>query len=145
MDAVKILLIEDNPDDVELMKVAFRRGGIANPLLVANDGEQGLDLLYQDALTGDHGFSLIVLDLSLPRVDGREVLKRIWNDKRLRHIPVIVLSGSKSDVDLIRSYKSGAVAFLRKPIQVLDFLQAILDLNSYKIVVVKIDSVSGSS
>jgi CheY-like chemotaxis protein len=107
--------------------------------LAVKDGEEALELLYQDSISGQHGISLIVLDLTLPRVDGREVLKRIWNDKRLRHIPVIVLSSSKSDDDLIRSYKTGAVAFLRKPIKVLDFLQAILDLNSYTIMVVKGD------
>jgi CheY-like chemotaxis protein len=142
-DVVKILVVEDNADDLELMRLAFRRGGIANPLLAAKDGAEALDLLYQDALAGRRDINLVVLDLTLPRVDGREVLKRIWDDKRLRHIPVIVLSGSKSDVDLISSYKTGAVAFLRKPIQVLDFLQAILDLNSYKIVVVKGDSFEG--
>lgn len=139
-DIVKILVIEDDENDLELMTSAFRRQGIANPLVAAKDGAEGLDLLYQDSMAGGHGFSLIVLDLTLPRIDGREVLKRIWEDKRLRQIPVIVLSESRSDVDLINSYKTGAVAFLRKPINPLDFLGAIMKLSSYKIVIAKTDA-----
>jgi two-component system response regulator len=88
-------------------------------------------------LEGGERFGLVLRDLGLPRIDGREVLKRIWGDRRLRAIPVIVLTGSDEDEDMVRSYKSGAVAYLRKPVQVDQLLRAVGDLNGYRLLIAR--------
>ncbi len=132
-----LLLVEDSQDDVLITQRALSRAHIGNNLTVANDGQQALDLLYADAMDGRERFGLILLDLGLPKVDGREVLTKIWGDRRLRHIPVIVLTGSDEDEDMVRSYKSGAVAYLRKPVQVDQLLRAVGDLNGYRLLIAK--------
>jgi two-component system response regulator len=132
-----LLLVEDSLDDVVITQRALARAHIGNHLTVANDGQQALDLLYADAMDGRERFGLVLLDLGLPRVDGREVLKRIWGDRRLRQIPVIVLTGSDEDEDMVRSYKSGAVAYLRKPVQVDQLLRAVGDLHGYRLLIAR--------
>ena len=133
-----LLLVEDSLDDVVITQRALARAHIGNHLTVANDGQQALDLLYADAMDGRERFGLVLLDLGLPRVDGREVLKRIWGDRRLRQIPVIVLTGSDEDEDMVRSYKSGAVAFLRKPVQVERLLHTVGDLRGYQLLITRV-------
>lgn len=132
-----MLLVEDSQDDVLITQRALARAHIGNHLTVANDGQQALDLLYADAMEGNQRFGLILLDLGLPKVDGREVLTRIWGDRRLRHIPVIVLTSSDEDEDMMRSYKSGAVAYLRKPVQVDQLLRAVGDLHGYRLLIAR--------
>jgi len=132
-----LLLVEDSQDDVMMTQRALGRAHIGNHLTVAHDGQQALDLLYADAMAGSERFGLILLDLGLPKLDGREVLKRIWGDRRLRHIPVIVLTGSDEDEDMVRSYKSGAVAYLRKPVQVDQLLRAVGDLHGYRLLIAR--------
>jgi two-component system response regulator len=132
-----LLLVEDSPDDVLITQRALARAHIGNHLTVAHDGQQALDLLYADAMDGRERFGLVLLDLGLPKVDGREVLKRIWGDRRLRQIPVIVLTGSDEDEDMVRSYKSGAVAYLRKPVQVDQLLRAVGDLHGYRLLIAR--------
>ncbi len=132
-----LLLVEDSPDDVVITQRALARAHIGNHLTVAGDGKQALDLLYADAMDGRERFGLVLLDLGLPKIDGREVLKRIWADRRLRHIPVIVLTGSDEDEDMVRSYKEGAVAYLRKPVQVDQLLRAVGDLHGYKLLIAR--------
>lgn len=132
-----LLLVEDSQDDVLITQRALARAHIGNNLTVAADGQQALDLLYADAMEGRERFGLILLDLGLPRVDGREVLTKIWGDRRLRHIPVIVLTGSDEDEDMVRSYKSGAVAYLRKPVQVDQLLRAVGDLHGYRLLIAR--------
>ena len=132
-----LLLVEDSPDDVAITQRALARAHIGNHLTVANDGQQALDLLYADAMDGRERFGLVLLDLGLPKIDGREVLKRIWGDRRLRQIPVIVLTGSDEDEDMVRSYKSGAVAYLRKPVQVDQLLRAVGDLHGYRLLIAR--------
>ena len=134
----KLLLIEDNPDDVELTRRALRRARIGNEVIVVGDGAEGLDILYRGALEADTEVGLILLDLGLPKVDGREVLERVWADRRLRHIPVIVLTSSDKDEDMVRSYKSGAVAFLRKPVQVDRLLHTVGDLRGYQLLITRV-------
>src|SRR5262249_31135892 len=129
----KLLLVEDNPDDVALTRRALTRARIGNEVAVAGDGEQALDILYRDVLDGRKDIGLILIDLVLPKLDGREVLERVWGDRRLRHIPVIVLTGSARDEDMVKSYKGGAVAFLRKPVQVERLLHAVSDLHGYRL------------
>jgi two-component system response regulator len=133
-----LLLVEDSDDDVLITKRALERAHIGNSLSVARDGQQALDMLYADAMEGRERFGLILLDLGLPKVDGREVLTKIWGDRRLRHIPVIVLTGSDEDEDMVRSYKSGAVAYLRKPVQVDQLLRAVGDLHGYRLLIARV-------
>jgi len=133
-----LLLVEDSQDDVMMTQRALGRAHIGNHLTVANDGQQALDLLYADAMAGGERFGLVLLDLGLPKIDGREVLKRIWGDRRLRQIPVIVLTGSDEDEDMVRSYKSGAVAYLRKPVQVDQLLRAVGDLHGYRLLIARL-------
>jgi len=133
-----MLLVEDSEDDVAITRRALARAHIGNHLTVAHDGQEALDLLYADAMAGSDRFGLVLLDLGLPKVDGREVLKRIWGDRRLRHIPVIVLTGSDEDEDMVRSYKSGAVAYLRKPVQVDQLVRAVGDLNGYRLLIARV-------
>jgi CheY-like chemotaxis protein len=134
----RLLLVEDNPDDAEIARRAFDRAKIGNTVTVVEDGQAALDLLYRNYSELDEpGIDLVLLDLQLPRLDGRAVLRAIWADKRLRHIPVIVLTGSEHEDDLIESYKGGAVAFLRKPVDVERLLTAIGDLNGYRLYIAK--------
>jgi len=132
-----MLLVEDSQDDVLITQRALARAHIGNHLTIASDGQEALDLLYADAMEGTQRFGLVLLDLGLPKVDGREVLKRIWGDRRLRHIPVIVLTASDEDEDMMRSYKSGAVAYLRKPVQVDQLLRAVGDLHGYSLLIAR--------
>ena len=133
-----MLLVEDSEDDVAITRRALARAHIGNHHTVAHDGQEALDQLYADAMAGSDRFGLVLLDLGLPKVDGREVLKRIWGDRRLRHIPVIVLTGSDEDEDMVRSYKSGAVAYLRKPVQVDQLVRAVGDLNGYRLLIARV-------
>lgn len=133
-----LLLVEDSDDDVLITRRALERAHIGNHLSVARDGQQALDMLYADAMEGRERFGLILLDLGLPKVDGREVLTKIWGDRRLRHIPVIVLTGSDEDDDMVRSYKAGAVAYLRKPVQVDQLLRAVGDLHGYRLLIARV-------
>ncbi|MCX8071448.1 MAG: response regulator [Candidatus Binatia bacterium] len=134
----RILLVEDNPDDVELVKRALRRGHVDNPLTVIGNGRDALDLLVREANRFDRApFDLVLLDLTLPGLDGRVLLQEIQADKRLRRMPVLVLTGSAREEDWISSYKSGAVAFLRKPFDLHGFLSTIGDLYGYRIVIVR--------
>jgi CheY-like chemotaxis protein len=135
----RILLVEDNPDDVEITRRAFERSKIGNVLTVVEDGQAALDLLYRAcADVDDPAVDLVLLDLGLPTLDGRAVLREIWSDKRLRHIPVIVLTGASREDDLIESYKCGAVAFLRKPVDVDRLLTAIADLHGYRLFIARV-------
>jgi two-component system response regulator len=135
---VRILLVEDNPDDVEITRRAFERAKIGNPLSVVGDGQDALDLLYRNCSEqGEPGVEMMLLDLGLPRLDGRAVMREVWADKRLRRIPVIILTGSERENDLIESYKGGAVAFLHKPVDVERLLTAIGDLHGYQLFIAR--------
>jgi two-component system, chemotaxis family, response regulator Rcp1 len=113
----ELLLIEDNYGDVLLTREAFRSARISNTLAVAGDGEQALAMLrredpYADQVTPD----VILLDLNLPRMDGREVLEAIKNDPKLQRIPVIVLTSSKAEIDIVKTYDLGANGYIVKPV-----------------------------
>ena len=135
---MRILLVEDNPDDVEITRKAFERAKIGNPITVMENGKAALDLLYRNCIKQrEPGFDLVLLDLSLPGMDGLTVLRSIWADKRLRHTAVIILTGSEREADLIAAYKGGAVAFLRKPVEVERLLAAIGDLHGYRLLITR--------
>lgn len=132
-----LLLVEDSEDDVLITRRALERAHIGNHLTIARDGQEALEMLYAEAMEGSERIGLILLDLGLPKIDGRNVLKKIWADRRLRHIPVIVLTGSDEDEDMVRSYKEGAVAYLRKPVQVDQLLRAVGDLHGYRLLIAR--------
>jgi two-component system, response regulator len=122
-----ILLIEDNPDDVALTLRALKRNNILNQVTVASDGAEALELLTAEGPVP----GLILLDLKLPKVDGLEVLRRIRASDRTEIIPVVVLTSSKLDEDIIASYRNGANAYVRKPVKFSDFVEAISTLGVF--------------
>ncbi len=135
----RILLVEDDPDDVEITRRAFDRAKIGNELTVMDNGQAALDFLYCNCTEHDDpGTDMVLLDLGMPKLDGRAVLREIWADRRLRHIPVIVLTASEREDDLIESYKGGAVAFLRKPVSVERLLNAVGDLHDYRLYIARL-------
>ena len=132
-----ILLVEDNPDDVELTLRAFQKSNIANELIVARDGQEALEMLFGDGVFGpstDRLPEVVLLDLKLPRVDGLGVLRRIREDERTRLLPVVVLTSSDEDSDLLRSYETGANSYVRKPVDFAEFMEAARTLGLYWLV-----------
>jgi two-component system response regulator len=127
---IDILLVEDNPADVRLAQEAFKDARVANRLHVARDGVEALSML-RDATGAVPRPDLILLDLNLPRKDGREVLQDIKQDEALRHIPVVVLSTSQSEHDIARSYRLGANAFVTKPVDIDRFFQVIRSIEQF--------------
>ena len=123
-DKRRILLIEDNPDDRELMTLALQENRLVNEVLVAKDGQEAIDILE-----GDEDFALILLDLQLPKVDGHDVLRFIRS--RTRRIPVVVLTSSDEDRDIVESYDLGANSYVRKPVAFDEFLEATRQLGMY--------------
>ena len=132
MTTKTILLVEDNPDDEELTILAFQQNHISNPITVARDGAEALDMLFG---SGDgngpiHPY-LILLDLKLPKVDGLEVLRRIRDDARTKLLPVVVLTSSREEQDLVASYSLGCNSYVRKPVHFPDFVEAVRHLGLY--------------
>ena len=126
----RILLVEDDPNDVELTLSALRESHLANEVAVARDGEEALDFLYR------RGNPVVVLlDLKLPKVDGMEVLKRAKADPDLKTIPVVVLTSSREEQDLVRSYHSGTNAYVVKPVDFHEFVEAVRELGLFWTVV----------
>ncbi len=144
-----ILLVEDNPDDVELTLRAFERNGLANQIEVVKDGQDALDFLWvRGAHAGRDGNvmpELVLLDLKLPRVDGLEVLRRLRADTRTKRLPVVVLSSSNEERDLISSYDLGANSFVRKPVDFTEFLEAARQLGLYWLLLNQLPPSSGAS
>lgn len=135
MKEKNILLVEDNPDDVKLTVHAFKKCGIINPLMVVHDGVTALDYLFGTGLYAGRDPadlpSVMLLDLKLPRIDGLEVLRRLRADSRTRRLPVVVLTSSKEDQDIIASYDLGANSYVRKPVDFDQFLDAVRQLGLY--------------
>ena len=124
-----ILLVEDNPSDIKLTQRAFAKTKVANELVVAEDGQAALDYLFSDA---DRELpALVLLDLKLPLVDGMEFLRRIRADQRTRLLPVVVLTNSKEERDMIESYSLGANSYVRKPVSFSEFSAAVAQLGVY--------------
>ncbi|HEV7555011.1 MAG TPA: response regulator [Kofleriaceae bacterium] len=123
-----ILLVEDNPTDEKLTVRAFKKSGIANEIFVVRDGAEALDFVFASgphaARTAQELPSIVLLDLKLPRIDGLEVLRRIRADERTKLLPVVVLTSSKEDEDIARSYSLGANAYVRKPVEFAEFVEA---------------------
>jgi two-component system, response regulator len=127
-----VLLIEDNRDDEELTIRGFKRSSLANPVDVARDGQEALDYLFGTESQPAHSPPvLVLLDLKLPRIGGLEVLERIRGDQRTRRVPVVILTSSGEDRDLIDGYDLGANSYVRKPIRFQEFAPAIAQLGIY--------------
>lgn len=135
MDKRAILLVEDNPDDVALTLRAFKKSNILNEVIVAQDGVEALDYLFATGAYGgrDTGMmpQLILLDLKLPKLDGMEVLRRMRADRRTRLLPVVILTSSKEEQDVIDGYNLGCNSYIRKPVDFAQFSEAIRQLGLY--------------
>jgi two-component system response regulator len=133
-----ILLVEDNQDDEELAVLAYERGRIANRMVVVRDGQEALDYFFGTAAAGGADAQvlpqMVLLDLKLPKVGGLEVLRRLRADPRTRRLPVVVLTSSKEEQDLIESYDRGANSYVRKPVDFARFADAIHQLQLYWLV-----------
>jgi CheY-like chemotaxis protein len=133
-DLRPILLVEDNPKDLELTLAALAKCQLANEIAIARDGAEALDFLYQ---RGAHASrppgdpAVVLLDLKLPKVDGLEVLEKVKNDPAQRHIPIVMLTSSREEQDLVRSYQMGVNAFVVKPVDFREFFEAIQDLGVF--------------
>ena len=130
-----ILLVEDNPDDIDLTLRALKHNQVCNDVLIARDGAEALDYLFG---TGAHagrdvndGPTVTLLDLKLPKVDGFEVLQRMRADARTELLPVVILTSSKEEEDIVRSYRLGANSYVRKPVDFRQFTEAIRQLGIY--------------
>jgi two-component system, response regulator len=130
-----ILLVEDNPDDAALTLRAFKRNSMLNPIVVARDGIEALDFLFARGAfaerSGKPPPTLIILDLKLPKLDGLGVLRAIRADERTKLIPVVILTSSKEEQDLIQSYSLGANSYVRKPVDFAEFQEAVKLLGIY--------------
>lgn len=129
-----ILLVEDNPNDVELTLIALEKTRLANPVVSLRDGEEALQYLRREgqwANREDENPAVILLDKKLPKIDGHEVLKAVRGDERLKRIPVVMLTSSREESDLLRSYDLGVNAYVVKPVGFDDFMAAINDLGMF--------------
>jgi two-component system response regulator len=130
-----ILLAEDNPDDVELTLRAFKKNSMANKVILAQNGVEALDYLFGRGMYKDRDIKdlpvLIMLDLNLPKINGLEVLKAIRQNELTKLLPVVILTSSSQDEDLIESYKLGANSYIRKPIDFNDFMELVKLLSLY--------------
>lgn len=130
----RILLVEDNPDDVELTRLAFQQSGLGTEVLVAQDGEEALALLFgKDSVTSSENAipQLVLLDLKIPKINGLEVLRRIRSNMRTARLPVIILTSSTENSDINRGYELGANSFVRKPVDFHQFTETIDHLQKY--------------
>ena len=130
--AIDILLVEDDPGDELITREAFEDNKIKNNLHVAHDGEEGLDFLYRRGPFAEAPRpDLILLDLNLPKYDGRQLLEQIKSDPELSHIPVVVLTTSSAEEDILRSYKLHANAYIPKPVSIGEFVEVIRSLGNF--------------
>ena len=133
-----ILLVEDNPDDEALTLRALRKNNIENRVVVARDGAEALDFLFCTGVYADrdpHDLPhMILLDLKLPKVDGLEVLRRLRADDRTRLLPIVILTSSNEEQDLMEGYKIGANSYVRKPVDFNQFVEAVRQLGLYWLV-----------
>jgi two-component system response regulator len=134
-----ILLVEDNQDDMDLALHALRRGKLANSIFVARDGEEALDFIFCRGAFAQRSFDqppkLVILDLKLPKVDGMEVLKQVKSDPRTKTIPVVIMTSSKEERDLVTGYNLGANSYIQKPVDFEQFRETVKTIGLYWLVI----------
>jgi DNA-binding response OmpR family regulator len=139
LNEVDILLVEDNPDDAELALHALRREHLANNIFIVRDGEEALDFLFCRGKFAqrlfDHPPKLVLLDLKLPKVDGMEVLKQVKGNARTRIIPVVIMTSSKEERDLVAGYNLGANSYIQKPVDFDRFRETVKSVGLYWVVI----------
>ena len=142
METRVILLVEDNPDDEMLTLRAFKKNNIVNEVIVVRDGAEALDYLFGTGQYVKRDLSimpaLILLDLKLPKIDGLEVLRRLRADDRTRRLPVVILTSSKEEQDIVSSYDMGANSYIHKPVDFDKFVQSVADLGLYWLLLNKV-------
>lgn len=135
MPGKTILLVEDNPDDEALTQRALQRGKLANEVVVAHDGTEALDYLFGTGAYAGRDLAnmpaVVLLDLKLPKLDGIDVLHRMRQHVSTRHVPVVVLTSSSEEEDVLKSYENGANSFVQKPVAFADFTAAVAQLGVY--------------
>jgi two-component system response regulator len=135
MNQMLILLVEDNPDDIELTLRGFKKNNFSNEIVVAHDGKEALDFLFGTGSYEGRDMSkqptLVLLDINMPKIGGLEVLKRIRADERTRRVPVVLLTSSNEDSDINTGYDLGANSYVRKPVDFVEFTEAVRQLNLY--------------
>ncbi len=133
-----VLLVEDNPDDEALTLRALHKHNMANEIVVARDGQEALDFLFGEGKYSDRDTSIlpqvILLDLKLPKIDGLEVLARLRSNEQTRHVPVVILTSSNHEQDMVRCYDLGANSYVRKPVDFEQFIEAAHQLGLYWLV-----------
>jgi CheY-like chemotaxis protein len=136
---VEILLVEDNPNDIELTLRALKKRNLANKVHVVKDGAEALEFIFGTGTYAEHNINhipkVILLDLKLPKVDGLEVLRKVKSDERTKIIPVVVLTSSKEESDLVESYKLGANSYITKPVDFDKFAQTVSEMGLYWLLV----------
>jgi len=136
---VDILLVEDNQDDIDLALHALRQGKLANSIFVVRDGEEALDFLFcrgsHEQRSSEHPPRLVLLDLKMPKVDGLQVLRELKNDPRTKTIPVVIMTSSKEERDLVDGYNSGVNSFIQKPVDFEQFRSTVKTLGLYWLMV----------
>ena len=141
-EPITILLVEDSPLDVKITRKALERGKVRNNLFVVNDGEQALDFVFnRNEYADTEKFprpDLILLDLHLPRMDGKEVLQNLKADPESRKVPVVMLTTSEREEDIVKSYELGVNSYITKPVEFEDFLNVIVSLTEYWLVISKL-------
>ena len=144
---VKILLVEDNVQDIEITQRAFAKGRVRNELTVVRDGEEAIDYLYHRGKYQDPATSprpgMILLDLNLPKVGGLEVLQQIKRDDHLKQIPVIVLTVSQREEDVVRSYDLGVNTYIQKPVEFENFMRVVNAVHEYWILIATLPPSAG--
>jgi len=146
-DDLDILLVEDNQDDTDLALHALRREKVANNIVVVRDGEEALDFLFCRGEFAQRSFEhppkLVLLDLKLPKVDGMEVLKQVKSDSRTKTIPVVIMTSSKEERDLVASYHLGANSYIQKPVDFDQFRETVKTIGLYWLVINQTVPVNG--
>ena len=143
---IEILLVEDNPGDAELVLDFLEQSKVKNTINWVKDGEAAMACLHREGEYADKPVpDLILLDLNLPKKDGREVLEEVKTDARLKHIPVVVLTSSKSEADIAGSYDLNANAFITKPVNLEQFVRVVRSIDDFWLSVVKLPTSSGEA